>query len=87
MGDSASQELERYVKYMYFKAAQVIVQSRQGEKIATLSNPKPSSQTWFCVTINVSTLVLVERLTKLIAVRNFRISPKSTNNRNLLFFL
>ena len=50
--DSAG-ELERYVKYLYHKMAQVIIQSRQGEKVKTVSNPSPSAQTWFCLTVEV----------------------------------
>jgi hypothetical protein len=48
------QELEKYTKYLFYKAAQIIVQSRQGDKIKTPSNPTPKQQSWFCLAINVS---------------------------------
>ena len=45
-------ELEKYVKYLFYKATQVIVQSRQGGKSFTESQPNPKNQSWFCLAIN-----------------------------------
>ena len=47
-------ELEKYVKNLFYKATQVIVQSRQGGKTFTESQPNPKNQSWFCLAINVS---------------------------------
>ena len=45
-------ELEKYVKYLFYKATQVIVQSRQGGKSYTESKSNPKNQSWFCLAIN-----------------------------------
>ena len=45
-------ELEKYVKYLFYKACQIIVQSRQGGKSYTESQPNPKNQSWFCLAIN-----------------------------------
>ena len=34
-------ELEKYVKHMFFKTSQIIIQSRQGGKSSTESQPNP----------------------------------------------
>ena len=39
---SDCKELEKYVKYLFYKATQVIVQSRQGGKSYTESKSNPS---------------------------------------------
>ena len=49
---SECKELEKYVKYLFYKATQVIVQSRQGGKSFTESQPNPKTQSWFCLAIN-----------------------------------
>uniref|UniRef100_A0A182MLQ5 Uncharacterized protein n=1 Tax=Anopheles culicifacies TaxID=139723 RepID=A0A182MLQ5_9DIPT len=38
--------LEKYIRQLAMKAAQIIVQSRLGEKIATESNPNSTSSDW-----------------------------------------
>ena len=45
-------ELEKYVKHMFFKTSQIIIQSRQGGKSSTESQPNPKSQSWFSLAIN-----------------------------------
>jgi autophagy-related protein 13 len=45
-------ELEKYVKHLFFKTSQIIVQSRQGGKSFTESQPNPKSQSWFSIAIN-----------------------------------
>lgn len=45
-------ELEKYVKHMFFKTAQIIIQSRQGGKSFTESQPTPKHQSWFSLAIN-----------------------------------
>ena len=45
-------ELEKYVKHMFFKTSQIIIQSRQGGKSLTESQPNPKSQSWFSLAIN-----------------------------------
>lgn len=46
---SDKKELEKYLKVFCQKIAQVIVQSRLGEKIQTYSNPKSLSNDWVSV--------------------------------------
>ncbi|XP_052894476.1 autophagy-related protein 13 homolog [Anopheles moucheti] len=43
--------LEKYIRQLAMKAAQIIVQSRLGEKIATESNPNSTSSDWFNISI------------------------------------
>ncbi|EAA10737.4 AGAP005715-PA [Anopheles gambiae str. PEST] len=43
--------LEKYIRQLAMKAAQIIVQSRLGEKIATESNPNSTSTDWFNISI------------------------------------
>ena len=50
--NSECKELEKYVKYLFYKATQVIVQSRQGGKSYTESKSNPKNQSWFCLAIN-----------------------------------
>ena len=45
-------ELEKYAKYLFYKTAQIVVQSRQGGRLYTESQPSPASQSWFCLAIN-----------------------------------
>ena len=49
---SVIKELEKYVKHMFFKTAQIIIQSRQGGKSFTESQPNPKCQSWFSLAIN-----------------------------------
>lgn len=44
--------MERYSKNLFFKAAQIIVQARQGTKLMTESQAQPKNQSWFCLAIN-----------------------------------
>ncbi len=46
--------LERFFRRFFVKAAQVIVQSRQNDKVCTRSCGHPSSNEWFSLNINVS---------------------------------
>jgi len=50
--NSVIKELEKYVKHMFFKTAQIIIQSRQGGKSFTESQPNPKCQSWFSLAIN-----------------------------------
>ena len=50
--NSVIKELEKYVKHMFFKTAQIIIQSRQGGKSFTESQPNPKAQSWFSLAIN-----------------------------------
>lgn len=43
---SDKRELEKYVKMFSTKAVQAIVQSRLGDKIQTISNPRSLSNDW-----------------------------------------
>lgn len=45
-------ELDKFTKFLAFKAVQVIVQSRLGEKLKTKSKPFSSGADWFSVTID-----------------------------------
>ena len=45
-------ELEKYVKHLIFKTAQIIIQARQGGKTCTESQPNPKSQSGFSIAIN-----------------------------------
>lgn len=40
------------MKHMFFKTAQIIIQSRQGGKSFTESQPNPKCQSWFSLAIN-----------------------------------
>ena len=57
---SECKELEKYVKYLFYKATQVIVQSRQGGKSYTESKSNPKNQSWFCLAINDNTEITHE---------------------------
>ncbi|XP_053676939.1 autophagy-related protein 13 homolog [Anopheles nili] len=43
--------LEKYIRQLAMKSAQIIVQSRLGEKIATESNPNSTTTDWFNIAI------------------------------------
>uniref|UniRef100_A0AAG5DDG6 Autophagy-related protein 13 n=1 Tax=Anopheles atroparvus TaxID=41427 RepID=A0AAG5DDG6_ANOAO len=43
--------LEKYIRQLAMKSAQIIVQSRLGEKIATESNPSSTTTDWFNIAI------------------------------------
>ena len=47
------QEMEKYFKYFFYKMCQVVVQSRQGEKMMVKSVPVPLVKNWFCLGIEV----------------------------------
>ena len=49
---SDSKELERYVKYLFYKTVQIVVQSRQGGRSFTESQPSQTNLSWFCLAIN-----------------------------------
>ncbi|XP_068673246.1 autophagy-related protein 13-like isoform X2 [Montipora foliosa] len=51
-GDQEERDLKRFLKFLSFKAVQVIVQSRLGEKIHTKSKPNSMGQDWFNLAIN-----------------------------------
>ncbi|XP_058835891.1 autophagy-related protein 13 homolog [Topomyia yanbarensis] len=52
--------LEKFVKILAMKSAQIIVQSRLGEKIKTDCNPKSSGNDWFNIAIDDQSDVLKE---------------------------
>ena len=58
--NSLMKELEKYVKHLIFKTAQIIIQSRQGGKTCTESQPNPKSQSWFSLAINDNTEITHE---------------------------
>lgn len=63
MANQAAQDkinLEKFVKILASKSAQIIVQSRLGEKIKTDSNPKSSGKVWFNIAIIDQPDVLAE---------------------------
>lgn len=41
-------DLDKYSKFLAFKTAQIIVQSRLGEKVYTQCTPKTSQNDWVC---------------------------------------
>lgn len=47
-------DLEKYSKYLFMKTAQIVIQSRLGERTIAKSDPLPKHQAWFCLSINVS---------------------------------
>ena len=51
-------EVEKYVKRLFYKVCQIVVQSRQGEKFRTPSVAAPGNQTWFGMDIQVHNLYL-----------------------------
>ncbi|CAI8024889.1 Autophagy-related protein 13 [Geodia barretti] len=58
MASQERREFDKYLKFLTFKAVQVIVQSRQGGKIATRSNPHGND--WFNLSILDDKQVTVE---------------------------
>lgn len=51
--DIEHQELEKYYKHLFYKSAQIVVQSRLGEKSATISKPRQTSgSAWFNLTVS-----------------------------------
>lgn len=46
--------LEKFFRRFFVKAAQVIIQSRQNDKVCTRSCGLPTSNEWFSLNINVS---------------------------------
>jgi autophagy-related protein 13 len=53
-------DLEKYLRYLVYKSVQVIVQSRQGEKISVPSKQFSTGVDWFNLTIRDSADVLTE---------------------------
>ncbi len=50
----ASHDYERFFRRFYIKAAQIIVQSRQNDRVCTRSSPHPTHSEWFSLNLNVS---------------------------------
>ncbi len=51
---SNTEGLEKFFRRFFVKSAQVVIQSRQSDKVCTRSNGHPSSNEWFSLNINVS---------------------------------
>lgn len=66
---SDKKELEKYLKVFCQKIAQVIVQSRLGEKIQTFSNPRSLSNDWVSVLFRCSCYWWLEILRNYIVLR------------------
>lgn len=45
---AAEKDLEKFIKFLALKSAQVVVQSRLGEKIQTQCNPHATGNDWVC---------------------------------------
>ncbi|XP_076182221.1 autophagy-related 13 isoform X2 [Ptiloglossa arizonensis] len=53
-------DLDKFTKFLALKAAQIIVQSRSGEKVSTKSKPNSSGTNWFNLAIHDVPEVLAE---------------------------
>lgn len=53
-------DLEKFTRFLAFKTAQIIVQSRSGEKVSTKCKPNSSGTDWFNLAIQDSADVLTE---------------------------
>lgn len=57
---AVEKDLEKFIKFLALKSAQVVVQSRLGEKMQTKCNPQASGNDWFNIVIQDHPDVLLE---------------------------
>lgn len=52
-------DLEKFTKFFALKAAQIIVQSRLGEKVQTQCKPQTTGKDWVCFSSTLITIIII----------------------------